>query len=121
MEWAKPPEKQHALQHLAHLKLYFNSVEAANYAIHNGLYIAGKKVSVWKMLQEPQQCAKCQHYGHSNNEGPPHFAMDCKWVHDTCRGCGQQHRRNECTANLAFNSYCVNCVSRHTVWDRNLW
>ncbi|KIM83197.1 hypothetical protein PILCRDRAFT_783304 [Piloderma croceum F 1598] len=42
-EWAKLLEKRHALQPLAHLKLYFSSAETANYAIRNGLYIAGKK------------------------------------------------------------------------------
>src|SRR6202040_3275223 len=86
----------------------------------NGLHIAGKKVQVCKMRQEPQQCAKCQHYGHGNNEGAPHFAKDCKWLHDTCGGCGQQHRRNECMTDLTANSFCVNCrVKGHTIWDRN--
>jgi len=119
-EWAKSPEKRHALQRLAHLKLYFNSAETANYAIRNGLYVAGKKVSIRKMLQEPQRCAKCQRYGHGNNEGAPHFAKDCKWVHDTCGGCGHFHCRSDCTANLATESYCINCgVSGHTVWDRS--
>jgi hypothetical protein len=60
VEWAKAPECRHALQRLAHLKLYFNSAEAANYAIRNGLYIAGKKVGARRMRQEPQRCAKCQ-------------------------------------------------------------
>lgn len=58
VEWAKLPEKRHALQHVAHLKLYFKSAEAANFAIHNGLYIAGKKVKVQKIQQEPCHCAK---------------------------------------------------------------
>jgi hypothetical protein len=119
-EWAKAPERRHALQRLAHLKLYFNSAEAANYAIRNGLYIAGKKVGTRRMRQEPQRCAKCQRYGHGNNEGAPHFAKDCKWLHDTCGGCGQSHRNSECSANLEHASFCVNCNERgHTVWDRN--
>lgn len=49
VKWAKLPEKRHALQRTAHLKLFFNSPEAANFTIHNGLYIAGKKVVVDKM------------------------------------------------------------------------
>ena len=119
-EWAKLPERRHLLQRLAHLKLYFNSPEAANYAICHGLYIAGKKVGVRKIQQEPQRCAKCQRYGYGNNEGEAHFAKDCKWQHDTCGGCGQHHRRNECMANLTTDSFCVNCGTKgHTVWDRN--
>ena len=77
VEWAKLPERRHALQQVAHLKLFFKSAEAANYAIKNGLYIAGKKVDVCKMTQEARRCAKCQWYGHGNNEGSPHFAKDC--------------------------------------------
>ena len=119
-EWAKLPEKRHALQRVAHLKLFFSSPEAANYAIRNGLYIAGKKVNVRKMQQEARRCAKCQRYGHGHNEGEPHFAKDCKWLHDTCGGCGQKHRKEECTADLAVDSFCVNCNAKgHTVWDRN--
>ena len=56
VEWAKLPERRHALQKLAHLKLFFSSAEATNYAIKNGLYIAGKKVGVWKMTQEARRC-----------------------------------------------------------------
>lgn len=120
VEWAKLPERRHVLQKLAHLKLFFNSAEAANYAIKNGLYIAGKKVGVRKMTQEARRCAKCQRYGHGNNEGSPHFAKDCKWLHDTCGGCGKNHRKEDCTANLATDSFCVNCNKKgHTVWDRN--
>lgn len=120
VEWAKLPERRHALQRLAHLKLFFRSAEAANYAIKNGLYIAGKKVGVRKMTQEARRCAKCQRYGHGNNEGSPHFAKDCKWLHDTCGGCGKNHRKEDCTADLSTESFCVNCnVRGHTVWDRN--
>jgi hypothetical protein len=119
-EWAKLPERRHPMQRIAHLKLFFNTAETANYAIRNGLYIAGKKVGIRKMNQEARRCAKCQRYGHGNNEGSSHFAKDCKWVHDTCGGCGQHHRKEECMTDLSINSYCVNCdVKGHTVWDRN--
>lgn len=120
VEWAKLPERRHALQRLAHLKLFFKSAEAANYAIRNGLYIAGKKVGVRKMTQEARRCSKCQRYGHGNNAGSPHFAKDCKWLHDTCGGCGQHHRKEDCTVDLSVDSFCVNCNKKgHTVWDRN--
>lgn len=72
------------------------------------------------MNQEPRQCVKCQWYRHRNNEGSPHLAKDCKWLHDTCRGCGQKNCREECMADLPRDSYCVNCDAKgHTVWDCN--
>jgi hypothetical protein len=117
--WAKAVTNRHATQRVAHLKLFFVTAEAANIAIRNGLYIAGKKITVRKLLQEAQRCAKCQRYGHGKNEGEAHFAKDCRWVHDTCGGCGQHHRKEECTANLAVDSFCVNCqVKGHPAWDR---
>jgi len=45
-EWAKLLGRRHTMQRTAHLKLFFNAAETANYAIRNGLYIAGKKVGI---------------------------------------------------------------------------
>jgi hypothetical protein len=118
--WAKAPARRKPGQMVAHLIIVLNSPENANYAIRNGLYIAGRKANIRMMVREPERCAKCQRYGHGNNKGTPHFAKDCKWVHDTCGGCGQNHRRDDCTANLTRDSFCVNCNTRgHPVWDRN--
>jgi len=108
------------LQCLAHLKLFFSTLEAANYAIRNSLYIEGKKVNVRKMQQEARRCAKCQRYGHGNNKGKPHITKDCRWLHKTCGGCRQQHRKEECMVNLAIKSFCINSNAKgHSVWDRN--
>jgi hypothetical protein len=82
MMWAKPPAKRHTNQRVTHLIVYFDSAEAANHAIRNGLYIGSKSCPVRKVLREAQRCAKCQHYGHDNNAGAPHFATDCKRLHD---------------------------------------
>jgi hypothetical protein len=120
MMWAKPPAKCHTNQRVTHLIVYFDSAEVANHAIHNGLYIGSKSCAVKKVLREAQWCTKCQRYGHDNNAGAPHFAKDCKWLHDVCGGCGGNHRLIECPANLSTGSFCVNCnTPDHPVWDRN--
>jgi hypothetical protein len=120
MLWAKALARRKPGQLVAHLIIVFNSPENANHAIRNSLYIAGRKTNTRMMVREPQRCAKCQRYGHGNNEGAPHFAKDCKWVHDTCGGCGHNHRRDDCAANLAIDSFCVNCNTKgHPAWDRN--
>lgn len=75
---------------------------------------------VRQMVVEPQRCAKCQLYGHDNNQGAPHFARDCRWTHDICGLCGNMHRASDCTAQMPEESYCVNCQTKgHTVHNRS--
>jgi hypothetical protein len=52
--WAKVPTRRKPGQLVAHLVIMLNSLENANQAIRNGLYIAGRKTNVRMMVREPQ-------------------------------------------------------------------
>lgn len=107
--WIKKVERRLQSQQVAHLRISFDQLEGANNAIEKRLSIQGKWVKIRQMTLEPQQCAKCQLYGHDNNKGAPHFARDCTWIHDVCRLCGGHHRTSNCTANMPDGAECANC------------
>jgi hypothetical protein len=87
----------------------------ANNTIKEGTFIEGKHVAMRKMLSEPQQCLRCQRFGH--------HVPDCKADKDTCAQCGEHHCTSQCntTDQALFN--CVNCtgdtVKGHSAADRN--
>lgn len=118
LAWIKRVERRTETQKVAHLKVSFSHPESANDAIANGLYLYGTKVTVRRLIIEPQRCSKCQRYGHMGS-GIPHFVRDCKWNHDVCGRCGQMHRTSECQARMPEESKCANCnIGGHTVFDR---
>jgi hypothetical protein len=111
--WLKPAHLRSEAQRYAFLIVGFGSREAANHAIEYGVFVEGKKCKTWKMLPEPQQCMKCQRFGHR--------AIDCKAIHDMCVRCGDMHRMADpqCKIDDRDNFKCSNCLeSGHGAVDR---
>lgn len=89
-KWIKPPHRRLVGQRTAHLLIGFKTIEGANSVIRNGLYIAGKRVSSRKLIQEPQRCMKCQ------GLRGDHIAAECMKVEDTCGTCTGSHQTESC-------------------------
>ena len=73
-QWIKPIEHRFEGQRTAFMILTFRTAEDANKAIHNSLYIHGKRCITRKLLPKPQRCFKC----HAINA--QHIAADRKSV-----------------------------------------
>ena len=110
MRWVKPVHRRTQTQRTAHLILTFNSADAANRAITNGLYICNRRCHTEKMKREPTRCLKCQ--------GWNHFAKDCQEEEEKCGNCTKNHRTNECPTPLIRR--CVSCkTDDHASWSRD--
>ena len=112
--WIKPIYRCSQEQRMAHAVLRFTQPEGANEAIRNGVIIAGKRVWVRKLLQEPRRCLKCQKIGTT------HITAECKQDHNTCGNCGGNHRTAECEIRDPAQYKCANCNEmEHVAWDRH--
>ena len=113
--WIKPIEHRFEGQRTAFMILTFRSAEDANKAIHNNLYIHGKRCITRKLLPEPRRCFKC----HAINA--QHIAANCKEITDICSTCGGAHISKDCQLknDLPDKHYCTNCRTHgHTARDR---
>jgi hypothetical protein len=109
LRWAKPLNRRSPQQKSAHLVLTFNSSEAANHAISNGITICHKKCHVERVKKEPLRCLKCQ--------GWNHMARDCPEMFSTCGNCAGEHKTADCPTPRARR--CVSCQSNsHASWSR---
>lgn len=109
MKWIKPVHRRSPTQRTAHLILTFNSADAANRAITNGLYICNRRCHVERVKREPTRCLKCQ--------GWNHFAKECLEEDDTCGNCTKKHRTNDCPTPAIRR--CVSCkTDDHASWSR---
>jgi hypothetical protein len=109
MKWVKAVHRRAQDQRTAHLFLTFNSADAANRAITNGLYICNRRCRTERVKREPTRCLKCQ--------GWNHFAKECIEEHDKCGNCAEDHRTNECPSPLKRK--CVSCkADDHASWSR---
>ena len=107
-KWAKAIEKRSPNQRTAHLFITFNSADAANRAITNGLSICNRRCHVEKTKREPTRCLKCQ--------GWNHIAKECTEEHDKCGNCAGNHRTSNC---LTTERKCASCKSNdHASWSR---
>ncbi|OCH84479.1 hypothetical protein OBBRIDRAFT_693629, partial [Obba rivulosa] len=113
--WIKPVNRRQQGQRFAHLIVNLTTPEAANMAIHNGLVIAGKRISARKLITEPRRCLKCQRFD------PAHLARDCKQTHDTCGTCGStKHTTSDCNEDDEHKFRCTNCnTTGHASWSRD--
>ena len=108
-KWAKAEDKRSPNQRTAHLYLTFDSADAANRAITNGLTICNRRCHVEKTKREPTRCLKCQ--------GWNHFAKDCVEGNDKCGNCAGAHRTSVC---LSKDRSCVSCrTNDHASWSRS--
>ena len=111
--WMHKPTERKPQQKVAHTFLTFNSPEAANKAIGEGLTIDGKKVLAYHTYPEPMRCFRCQGL-------QKHLINDCPDTEDTCGTCRKHdHCTPQCTESNTDNFYSVNCRTHgHTSWDR---
>jgi hypothetical protein len=109
IRWIKPERRRKPDQRLAHAFFSFNSAEAANICIRDGILVCGMKTYPSKMKQEPTQCLKCRKWGH--------FANQCSETKDICGTCGGDHWTNACSE--SHKRYCAPCgTNSHASWDR---
>lgn len=110
-KWIKPPEWRRLNQQTAFLYMDFNTPEAANKAIRNGIIVQGKRVKISRKEALPIRCLRCQRYGH--------IATQCKETHDTCPTCEGRHRKEECQVKDPKEYSCASCRKKgHAAWDR---
>ena len=110
--WIKSPEQRVPGQRFAHVIAKFKDINSANYAIRDGLIIAGKRIWARKLNKEPRRCLKCQKIN------VKHFAAECNGT-ETCATCRGEHRVAQCTERNSGKVYCVNCKSNdHPSWNR---
>jgi hypothetical protein len=103
--WIKRPDRRHSGQRVAHVIFTFESPEAANAIIDEGLLVENTRISCEKAAREPRSCLKCQVLDQ-------HFIANCPAEHYTCGTCGQDHPTSECTVKSPGDRCCANCV-RH--------
>jgi hypothetical protein len=110
MKWIKPVHRRSSTQRTAHLTLTFNSADAANRAITNGLYICNRRCHIERIKREPTRCLKCQ--------GWNHYAKECLEEADTCGNCTKEYRTNDCPTPAL--RCCVSCkTADHASWSRD--
>lgn len=112
LRWQKNPEYRNAGQTTANLLVRFTSIEMANKAVKDGLYIMGKRSTCELPRPEPFRCNNCQQYGH--------IAAECKNT-IACGYCAKAHRQHDCPSKSDPTKFqCTNCKSpNHTAWDRS--
>src|SRR5882762_1737208 len=113
--WIKPIERRYEGQRTAFMIITFRTAEDANKAIHDNLYISGKRCITRKLLPEPRRCYKC----HAINA--QHIAANCKEITDICHTCGGAHLSKNCQLknDNPEKHYCINCKTLgHSARDR---
>jgi len=106
-QWIKPVEHRFEGQCTAYMIFTFHTVEDANKAICNSLYICGKRCITRKLITEPQSCFKC----HTINTR--HVAANCKEITDICDTCRGAHPSKDCSLKDEdpTKHFCINCKS----------
>jgi hypothetical protein len=109
MKWVKAIHRRTQDQRTAHLFITFNSADAANRAITNGIYICNRRCHTERVKRKPTRCLKCQ--------GWNHFAKECTEDKDKCGNCTENHRTNDCPSPQTRR--CVSCkTDDHASWSR---
>lgn len=107
--WLKAPGKRAPTQTVAHLVLTFNTPEAANKTLVEGLTVHQNRVNGEKLKKEALRCLRCQEHGH--------LVRQCPGERDICSYCGGEHRATHCTN--PDKTYCVECqTDDHSSADR---
>ena len=99
--WLKKKDK--ALGPFASLGIWFDSAEAANWMLDNGLLIDQRYIGrVEKCEIKKRRCFRCQEFGH--------LAWSCKET-PRCGHCGDQHERARCPPGV--RPRCLDCRGEH--------
>ena len=113
-QWIKPIERCYEGQRTAFMFFTFRTAKDANKAIHNNLYIHGKRCATRKLLPKLHRCFKC----HAINAW--HIAANRKEIADICDTCGSAHLSKECRLKDKDpkKHFCINCkVHEHATHD----
>ena len=110
VRWIKPVARRAPHQTCGHAIFTFQTPQAANEVLINGMFVQQKKIYAEKCKREPLRCLKCHGWGH--------MVRDCVASVDTCGTCVQRHRTDVCT-NMA-RPHCVSCgTAGHASWDQS--
>ena len=106
--WIKPIARRVPHQTCRHPIFTFQTPQAANEVLVNGMFVQQKKIYAEKCKREPLCCLRCHRWGH--------MVHDCSASGDTCGMC--MHRTDTCT-NMA-RPHCVSCGrAGHASWARS--
>ncbi|CAF1041914.1 unnamed protein product [Brachionus calyciflorus] len=90
------------------VKAVTSCVNSFNKTIQDGYIKIGYtriKVTAWKFGTTPDQCFKCQKFGHSQN--------NCKSKDFICLRCAGKHHYKDCKITNAEDYICANCNLNH--------
>jgi hypothetical protein len=104
--WLKKKDKP--LGHTASLGVWFDSKEAAEWAINNGLVFGQRFIGSIEPCQvKKKRCHRCLRVGH--------LAWSCK-EEARCGHCAGNHEQRECPPGTAAK--CFDCSRAHPIGDR---
>lgn len=105
--WLKSKDKE--LGRSASLGIWFDTAEAAEWAINNGLLVGQRYIgSIEPYQTKKKRCHRCQAIGH--------LAFACK-EQMRCGFCAGEHDRRECLPDATAR--CVDCSEAHPTGDRD--
>ena len=105
LAWLKKKDK--ALGHHATLGIWFDSTEAAQWMISNGLLVGQQYIgSVEPCTIKHKRCFRCQRFGH--------LAWSCK-ERPRCGHCAGSHERRNCPPGV--RARCLDCSAEHPTGD----
>lgn len=103
--WLKKKDK--ILGTFASMGIWFDSAEAAQWMLDNGLLVDQRYIGrVEKCEIKKKRCFRCQGFGH--------LAWSCK-EDPRCGHCGGQHERTRCPPGI--RAYCLDCGGEHATGD----
>ena len=104
--WLKKKDKP--LGNSASLGIWFDTAEAAEWAINNGLVFAQRYIgSVERYQMKKKRCYRCQRFGH--------LAWACR-EGTRCGHCAEEHDRRDCPPGR--EPKCVDCGGTHPTGSR---
>ena len=105
--WLKSKDKP--LSRSASLGIWFDTAEAAEWAMYNGLVFRQRYIGSIEPYQiKRKRCHRCQRFGH--------LAWSCK-EQMRCGHCAGEHDRRRCPPGTAAK--CVDCSGAHPTGDKD--
>jgi hypothetical protein len=105
--WLKKKDKE--LGRSASLGLWFDTADAAEWVIKNGLLVGHRYIGSIEPYQvKKKRCRRCQALGH--------FAWSCK-EQIRCGFCAGEHDRQDCPPDTTAR--CIDCNRAHPTGDKD--